>query len=155
MKTKILTVLLLSASSLLARIGETQDQCIARYGTALMSDAKTNMSLFQKGGMDITAFYRDGKVECISYTKSERDALDKPIKMSMTEIDALLSANGSVSKWNKTKSNPIIQNWTNEESGAVASYRSLDRILLIMTKECMQRTIEESKAKEKKALEGL
>ena len=113
------------------------------------------MSLFQKGGMDITVTYHEGKVDCISYTKSERDVLNKPVKMSATEIEALLTANAGEGKWDKTKSNPIRADWTNDTAALVASYRPLDPMLMIMTKDCMSRQIAETKKKEKKKLEGL
>ena len=91
----LLAVLLLclpSASN--ARIGETLQQCIARYGQPdsgpeeSLSHPKATECVFIKGGFDISVIFWAGKAASIMFSKLDRSAF------SSAEVEELLGKNG-------------------------------------------------------------
>jgi len=91
----LLAVLLLclpSASN--ARIGETLQQCIARYGQPdsspeeSLSHPKAMECVFIKGGLDISVIFWGGKAASIMFSKLDRSAF------SSAEVEELLGKNG-------------------------------------------------------------
>ncbi|MFM8887142.1 MAG: hypothetical protein ACKOKC_12110, partial [Chthoniobacterales bacterium] len=78
MKTPILPLTVLISSALvlpaLARVGETEAQCIARYGKPLREvNTPTahgdKISLFRKAAFEIKAVFDDGKAKSVTYAR--------------------------------------------------------------------------------------
>jgi len=95
-RLSLLAVLLLcppSASN--ARIGETLQQCIARYGQPdsgpeeSLSHPKATECVFIKGGLDVSIVFWKGKAASIMFSKLDRSAF------SSAEVEELLKKNGS------------------------------------------------------------
>lgn len=93
MKALSLTLLsfLCLALSTEARIGETLDECIKRYGEPAQRPQPKTL-LFHKSGIAITCFFVDGLCVQISYKK-----LDSATRFNEREVEILRMANGS--KW--------------------------------------------------------
>jgi hypothetical protein len=91
--TLITTALLISAAQ--ARIGETPEECNARYGAGAhaFTDGQAHM-VWQKGEVIISAYFIAEKCERIQFEKSRKGP-------ALTEADAtlLIEANSSGMKW--------------------------------------------------------
>jgi hypothetical protein len=72
-----------------ARIGETMDQAIKRYGPVVHHDTTHGKKLymFKKNGFVIMAHFHDGKIDHIMYGKETRE------KLTLEEINTFLKAN--------------------------------------------------------------
>jgi hypothetical protein len=102
----------------LAKIGETKNQLIVRYGKPLSeSDEEV---VFSKAGYDIIAILFNEKCGCITFDKTE-NAPNNRAPLAGGEIKALLSANGA--KWkmtDKSELDTII--FFNEDDELIATY---------------------------------
>jgi len=72
-----------------ARIGETMDKAVKRYGPVVHHDTIQGEELyaFKKHGYDIVAHFHEGKIDNIMYGKESRE------KLSKTEVNTFLEAN--------------------------------------------------------------
>jgi hypothetical protein len=79
----------LSVTSSFARIGETMDEAVARYGQVIHHATIRGEELysFKKNGFDIEAHFNEGKIDYIMYSKASRE------KLTPEEIDTFLKAN--------------------------------------------------------------
>jgi hypothetical protein len=86
----------LLTGSIHARIGETQEECVARYGAvvekkpAKISQSDPEAHLFSKKGITIWVEFRQGKAWRIAFRK---------LDMIDVELEALLRANMSAEGW--------------------------------------------------------
>jgi hypothetical protein len=97
----LLFTLALSAPALVsARIGETREQCEARYGkpTGLGED----YSFHEKSGLQVVCIYHAGKCDCIAFNQLEMSADKKTLPLSDTMIQTLLKANSAGQTWRET-----------------------------------------------------
>ncbi len=94
--TSILLGLILSGVYAEARLGETLDQCIDRYGPvveknrATLAGSDAEAAVFSKSGITIITEYKDGVVWSVTYKKKG---------LSLGEIEALLEANKTTGTW--------------------------------------------------------
>jgi hypothetical protein len=136
------------ARPVLARLGETEEECIKRYGEPQKEDE--NGSYFLAAGMMVVVKFHDGKCTRIVYMKRESfEAL------SDVEIETLLKANGGEREWKERKVLSVDRHWETIDGSLFAQYDTFTPSLYILTKEERKRYIEEKDAKERKALEGL
>ncbi|MFZ2277816.1 MAG: hypothetical protein WAW39_08450 [Prosthecobacter sp.] len=148
MKALSLTLLtfLCLALSTQARIGESLDDCIKRYGEPAQCPQPKTL-LFHKSGIAITCFFVDGHCVQISYKKLEPAA-----RLNEREVEILRMANGS--KWQlrpDDRHNPTIH-WSNETCEC-----QWDRNTGLLQFEALaekKRKADEIRAAEKKLLEG-
>ncbi len=154
MKALIATMtLLLLVQASDARIGETRDQCVARYGTSEKA-GDPQIMLFKKSGFSIGVQFHDDKAEILLITKIETDVLDRPVAMTEVEIETILKANGGDKEW-KVQGRPgTTRTWTTADGSLTAVYRSSENKLILITKEAADRADAEKAAKDKKNLEG-
>jgi hypothetical protein len=125
-----------------ARIGETLDQVLKRYGRCLKTDTAANgqvYKMFTKGGFKILVHFYENKVDEISYGK-DTDIFDH-------ELNKLMQDNAS-GKW--VGSGWPAYSWHNA-SGISAHYSFEHRLLVIMTDAALER----GKRGSKDALNGL
>jgi len=130
MKYGIICALIFSASIASARIGETLEQCTARYGEPLTCIGE--MVLFRKNGLDTTVFFSQGKVECVAFRKVETDVAGRRIEIPGGERAVLLSENSS--GW--TISAPNI--WVSGD-GLLFAIKNPENALIIGTGEFINR----------------
>jgi len=138
-----------------ARIGETLEQCIERYGGRVDKSSPGKGVGFVKGGFVIAVQFYEGKADTLAFCKVERDALGKAKEMSNNEISQLLQANSGDRKWKEINQIPLERYWLTEDAQLVASYRSFEHTLTIMTKAATDRANAAKKAEEDKKLKGL
>jgi len=88
----LLALCLTPMQALRARIGETLEQCVERYGEPVRHD-EGGIYVFFKGGMSIRCFFHKDKCWSISFLRADlRD-------LSRDEISTLLERNGGDQKW--------------------------------------------------------
>lgn len=124
MKTLFPLLVLFIALTARARVFETHDRCVERYGKPV-STTKTNIgsnATFLKNQVTVSVEFRKDTAVAITYAKAVD--LKKPTEnraFSNEEIDKLLELNGGSHKWGKAKKdmhgNPY---WTTEDKALTA-----------------------------------
>ena len=113
-----------------ARIGETLDQVLRRYGRCLGTVKADNglvYKLFNKSGFKIFVHFYGGRVDEISYGK-DTDIFDDELKALMQ--------NNALGQW--VGSGWPVNSWHNA-SGISAHYSFEHRLLMIMTDSALER----------------
>lgn len=148
----LLLVVLMSATLANARIGETLEQCRARYGKEIRQ--ANGCFGFIKAGFFIMIQFYEEKADSIVFRKVETNILDIPVEISLNEIQNLLKQNGNGQTWKETNEVLIGSSWATEDGKILAGYKAMDRILIIFTLDRSLRDIAAKKAREDKKLEG-
>jgi hypothetical protein len=133
-----LLFLTVTASSGMARIGETEQQCAARYGKPVKFLEKG--TLFIKGQMKIFVTFSGGKAESIWLQKTDpvRPTLALPI--SKEEIDTFLIANSQGHQWHYSSALPDGDEvWITKDSELGALYSQSTLSLQVYTRDCIVR----------------
>jgi hypothetical protein len=152
------TILLITiAGASFARLGETIDQSISRYGSG--TPLQNDVYRFSKNGFEIDIHFAGGKADFITYNRNTR--------FSKAQIDQLLAVNAPEKKWKITGfqgSDPKLPATLVSEDGelvaSVGLYSGSTRMSLsIGSKATEDRQREdaeaERRAKELKEIEGL
>ena len=133
-----LLFLAFSASSGLARIGETEKQCAARYGKPVKFLEKG--TLFIKGQMKIFVTFSGGKAESIWLQKTDPERPTLALPISKAEIDTFLIANSQGHQWHYSSSLPDGDEvWITKNSELGALYSQSTLSLQVYTRECIAR----------------
>jgi hypothetical protein len=140
-----------------ARLGETAEECEARYGAPTMTkDAPKTIdapgattSAYEKAGLRIIATIYQGKVGSIFFEKIKENALGKSVEFSNAEVSALLEANGGGNEW--TPVSPLQagfgnKGWLLEDGSAMALLVGFENRLIFTSME-LSRIQEENKRK--------
>lgn len=100
MNLKLSALLFLATTSFAtvaeARLGETVEQCMERYGpvierrSAILSASDPETLVFSKAGVTVIIEYRESKAWLISYRK---------VKMLANEVESLIAANSGEGPW--------------------------------------------------------
>jgi hypothetical protein len=143
-----------AASSAHARIGETLEQCIARYGAPVKDSTTEKQAGFVKAGFIVIVQLFDTKADTPAICKVERNALGKSAEMSDNEISQLLEANSGSKGWKQVRDTILQKYWITDDAQLVASYDTLNHSLTIMTKAATERANAKKKADEDKKLNG-
>lgn len=136
-----LLIFVATAAHCLARIGDTLDESITRYGKPITAAGDTAM--FEKPPYYVTVHLSDGKTDAITYVKSKKGANGES-EMSPDEIDRLLGLN-SDQQWKQTGA---AKQWGLQD-GSLSAVYTKDKFLVITTADYKQRL----EAAEKKAEE--
>ncbi len=148
MKTILAFLVLFITSAAQARLGETFEQCVERYGTPVARDEAAGLAEFQKGNFKITLHFFDGKSDTIDY-KSTR-----PLNLEPDEIAAILKLYG---EWKEGLDNILFhqgRTWT-QASGTVAMYRPTDFRITLYTKGYIDRKEAKEKTARAQGIKGL
>jgi hypothetical protein len=146
--TRLFALLILAAASSngFARIGDTLDESINRYGKPISAAGDTAM--FEKIPYYVTIHLSDGKTDAITYVKAKQGTSNES-EMSADEIDRLLGLN-SDRQWKPTGAKEGTKQWGLQD-GSLSAVYTKDRFLVVTTAEYEQRLAKE--AEEKKAEE--
>ncbi len=116
----ILLLILLLPALAQARLGETHEQCVARYGSPTeeipdfaIGSMKVLGSIFQKDGLEIFAIFVDGRAIQVAY--SRRPAADLPA----AQIQTLLTDNAAGETWRVLSTDATPNYWETSRSYAV------------------------------------
>jgi hypothetical protein len=158
----IAAVTLTTSSTLFARIGETEQECAARYGEPIKKFPDNSLA-YQKSGLAIIISFFDGKAASVVYRKIATNALSKGEQLSENEIEILLKSNSGGVPWKKRvaisitknwETDSMIKHWETENGELLATYLTFDNLLMVGTKDHLAREKAEKAAKESKNLEG-
>jgi hypothetical protein len=158
----IAAVTLTTSSTLFARIGETEQECAARYGEPIKK-FPDNSFHYQKADLGILITFFNGKADAITYRKIATNVLGKGEEISENEIEILLKSNSGGVPWKKRVAISITKNWETDsmtkhwetENGELlATYLTFDNLLKVGTKDYLAREKAKKDAKESKNLEG-
>jgi hypothetical protein len=136
-----------------ARIGETKEGCIGRYGP-ITKEGKNDdpYTVHEKAGMRILVSYWKDRAVLLYIVKIEEDDIGKSLAISENEIDIILRNNNAGKNWEKKPYEFLVQKWACEPM--VAQYHEEKRALIIASNaysnELDRRKIED----EKKNLQG-
>ena len=157
MKILLLTFLLTASvtATAWARIGETADGLVARYGTPLsQSDQKGEGDkipltglVFQKGGFEINVTLSDGLCVLESYKKLNGDVL------TIGEVRTLLSDNSQGQGWEAPQMVEGEKSWTRDD-GATAKLAQDGTALTIRSRELIAKETTAKKLESQPSLDG-
>lgn len=154
MKTLIVTLGCLLAVAAQARIGETPQQCVERYGKPLEVNKGDQSLSFSKNGLVIITEFHDGICEGIYYTKIKEAEEYRQKDFTLTEVEVLLGANGGDKKWNAQKDEVFSQAFFSDDVSLIAVWDKRRRYLNIVTLAHQKRRTEAKADKERQNLEG-
>jgi hypothetical protein len=133
-----LVFLAVTASDASARIGETEKQCIARYGKPVKFLEKG--TLFVKGQLKIFVTFSGGKAESIWLQKTDPDRPTLAMPISKEEIDTFLIANSQGHQWRYNTALPDGDEvWITKDSELGALYSHATLSLQVYTRDCIAR----------------
>src|SRR5258705_2187448 len=93
-----LPLLLLGVANICqARIGDTLEEAIERYGKSVHKASANEFAMFKESSYYITAHFHDGKTDAITYVKTGSESSTKGA-FSDDEIEMLLKINGAVKR---------------------------------------------------------
>lgn len=136
-----------------ARLGETENQCIVRYGTPtqILDPDKAPFPYrtlcFTKGDCNVCAVFLNGYCGFIFIQKNDKSDL------SDNEIQALLQANADGQTWQKSTQSSTDQVWFRNDQ-AEARYDAVDRYLTFASKDYLTAEDARKKAAEDEKLKG-
>jgi hypothetical protein len=124
MKTLILTILAGLVCLASARLGETPEQCIARYGELIRVEKDRNLHCYRKNGINIEIRFKDGKAGSIDFFKEASAPNGGTAPLSVLETAALMTANDGGSKWKQLPPKPgdVDQVWFTEDGKCYAEF---------------------------------
>jgi hypothetical protein len=155
MKPLIFSILASLTCPAFARLGETPEQCNARYGEPVSIDKDKKEITYQKAGLLVLITFWNGSAQYIIIGKSERDAIDRPVKMSDAEIETIVQANAGDQKTKPGSEGGVLDKaWETLDGKRIALYMFDSNVLVLSTKAY---ALEKQRLKaetEKKNLEG-
>lgn len=146
------TIIMLTASAALARIGESQDECRARYGEPV--DSKPGSAIYVKNGLIICVEFHAGKADLLIFVKEKTDILGTSEALSETEVSTLLKANGGGQEWKRLDAENLHPEWETENGQIRARRDTLKNQLMVATRSCLDRKAKEAAEAEKSNLGG-
>lgn len=144
----IAAVALTTSSTLFARIGETEQECAARYGEPVKK-RPNNSLLYEKSDLNIFITFFNGKADAIAYGK-----IAKGQQFSQNEIELWLKSNSGGVPWQERAVISMNRNWETENGELLANYNTAANLLMIATKGYFARKEAKKDAKEGQNLEG-
>jgi hypothetical protein len=142
-----LFILVVATNNCQARIGDTLEESITRYGKPI--NAAGDTAMFEKPPYYVTVHLSDGKTDAITYVKTHKGAGSES-EMSPDEIDRLLGLN-SDQQWKQAGPKEGTKQWGLQD-GSLSAVYTKDKFLVITTADYEQRLAKE--AAEKKAEEA-
>ena len=149
---KYFLILLLLTVTASARIGETPEECVKRYGKPTKIVKERNQLLFKKAGFLISVQFLSGKAGSVFYVKSKTDVLDRPLEISPNERQILLKSNAAAG-WEKSESSIIDEVWINTKNRLSATYNT-ENILVVISLEKARANKKKRESKEEEGLKG-
>lgn len=124
-----------------ARIGESFDQCTARYGRHVRLSDDGQVHVFEAGKFRIFIEFTGDKADEVIYRKIPpgRDYVGKPLQLSTGEIHSLLRNNFGGKEWNVAHPDLYTIAYTDPAGGWSASYSTLSGNLILLTREAADR----------------
>lgn len=129
-----------------ARLGESFEECVARYGEPVQVIKSTKSGIFRKAGITIRIFFNsDGIADALHFKREEGPRLEK------TEARVIAKSNLGESALEDDKRSSLV--WS-DESGRVGHFSVLDATLIVFTPEGGRRIVERGEQHAAEKLQG-
>jgi hypothetical protein len=128
-----------------ARIGDTLQEAIERYGKVVNKAPGDEFVMFKGASYYITAHLHDDKTDAITYAKTGSESSTKGA-FSDEEIETLLRINGNGQPWDRSRTKAGLDEWKTEDGKLQAVY-SESKFLVITTAGYLKRLEEAAKKK--------
>jgi hypothetical protein len=151
----VLSALLTSASQ--ARVGETLEECRARYGQETGRDEEKKLVIFLKSGLTVAATFENDRVAWLMIQKDRAAgaAWSAWAGLADDQIEALQKANGGASKWRIIgKPDALTTIWRTDDKTRYALYSVTGGALIISTAEWWEKAKKQLEAEREKQVEG-
>ena len=135
-----------------ARIGDTLEEAIQRYGKVVRKASAEEFAMFKEASYYITAHFHDDRTDAITYVKAGSESSTKG-SFSDDEIEMLLRINGNGQTWERSKAKAHLYKWRTEDGKLQAIY-SESKFLVITTTGYLKRLEEAAKEKKRAAEEN-
>lgn len=150
MKRLVFALSLALASQSPARLGETPEECKARYGDPVGATPKDETYAYSKAGMNVGIVFRSGKAAMLVIQKS-----DQKTPLGSAEILTLLKANGGDLEWLMVEGGEDSKkSWKTPDGKRAANYDHSSSRLVIFQVEAMKKEADKQQQESAKALEG-
>jgi hypothetical protein len=156
MRIALLTLcfVITAAGSAQARLGESPDQLVVRYGQPLSENDQKGEGdkialadvVFQKGGFQVNVTVVDG----LSVAEMFKKLNGQP--MTISEVRTLLGANAQGHEWEAPESAPGGKMWTRDDSAT--ALLADDGSLLIKSRELVSKEVAARRVEHAPSLEG-
>ena len=133
-----------------ARIGDTLQEAIERYGKVVNKAPGDEFVMFKEASYYITAHLHEDKTDAITYAKTGSESSTKGA-FSDEEIETLLRINGNGQTWDRSRTKAGLYEWKTEDGELQAVY-SESKFLVITTANYLKR-LEEAAEKKKTSTE--
>ena len=128
-----------------ARIGDTLQEAIERYGKVVNKAHGDEFVMFKMASYYITAHLHDDKTDAITYAKTGSESSTKGA-FSDEEMETLLRINGNGQTWDRSRTKAGLYEWKTEDGKLQAVY-SESKFLVITTAGYLKRLEEAAKKK--------
>jgi hypothetical protein len=146
--------LFIGSATTSARLNETPEECTARYGQPIHSNAAAGFKLYHKAGFEIGVLFINGRAATIAFNKAAKNAIGTPEAMTAAEVETLLETNGAGNAWHPLNASPLDPSWIRADSLATAVHRLNENRLTITTAAAAQKAAEDALEKDKSNLKG-
>ncbi|HEY0791649.1 MAG TPA: hypothetical protein VGD78_11345 [Chthoniobacterales bacterium] len=134
------------------QLGETLPQCETRYGHKISEH--NGSAGFRKDGYYIFVRFFEGRADAILFSKARSDTLDRPEPISNEEIRSLLDGCSNGQPWSTSRAVATGLRWSAGDGALLADYGTLDRCLVILTKDHVEREVGRAAARPVNRLQG-
>ena len=136
-----------------SRVGETIEQCEARYGAHLKATDGdggmiTESRLYMKNGFNVIVGFSKGICHLCIYTKMDGTALND------VEEKSLLQAEAGTSSWQLLRDFSMDTKWQRIDGEVLAQYESVNKRMAFTSKAYLGALNTAKDAKDKKAMDG-
>lgn len=146
---KLILLLVAFTSSAFARLGETFQQCQARYGAPVQIQTPT--VIFRKGKWSVYVTFFQGKADSISYIKIPDQ--DDRFAFTENEIEAFMKSNfGERDYYSLPAPRGKGQAWSTKDNEILSTL--YDGCLMFRTRAAGERSIAADKAKADQSVKG-
>lgn len=137
----LLSALISLASPALARIGETREQCEARYGKPVEVSQDNANTFHEKSGLRVKCHYYEGICDHIMFSNLAKDAEGRRLPLTEIEFKTLLEANSNGQSWKKGVVDPVTHNtlWSSDNDLSAMHNTGPEAFSSIGTKAGLQR----------------
>ncbi|MBN2162304.1 MAG: hypothetical protein JXR25_05220 [Pontiellaceae bacterium] len=122
----LLSGIILCTAAAEARLGESIEECLIRYGEpkrSELNDELTGISIYKKNDLTITVHFLNGKANLVRYS---------PGQVSEVDLDLakyLLQKNGRTKEWDQLTKTEIVLNEVRDENAQHPRVQLVDPIL--------------------------
>lgn len=151
----VLSALFVTASH--GRVGETLEECRARYGKETGKDDEKKVVHFLKSGLTVSATFENDRVVWLMIQKDRAAgaAWSAWAGLADDQIEALRKANGGTSTWRIIgKPDPLTTIWRTDDKTRYALYSVTGGALILANAEWWEKAKKQLEAEREKQVEG-